>query len=162
MKKKNFALISMLLALSIFAGCGGGSAKVRDDVAVSEVSAAVLEAIGDNALVSIPDTYLAGAMKMDASLFDTYDVKINSMGANIDEYGVFKAKDASQVAAVEQAVKNYIQMRKDTWMVEYMPEERPKLDSAEVKTLGNYVMYAILSDEGKTAAFGAFEKSLKA
>ena len=47
-------------------------------------------------------------------------------------------------------------------MDEYMPEEKPKLENAEVKTVGNYVMYAILSDDGKKSAFGAFEKSLKA
>lgn len=161
MKKKSLALVSILLILSVFSGCGGTSA-VKDDVAISDISAAVLAAIGDNALVSVPDTYLEGAMKMDASIYEAYDVKINSMGANIDEYGIFKAKDSSQVAAVEQAVKDYIQMRKDTWMVEYMPEERPKLDNTEIKVLGNYVMYAILSDEGKTATFKAFEKSLKA
>ena len=43
-----------------------------------------------------------------------------------------------------------------------MPEERPKLDSAEIKVVGNYVMYAILSDSDKTAAFEAFEKVLQA
>ena len=42
-----------------------------------------------------------------------------------------------------------------------MPGERPKLDSAEVKIVGNYVMYAILSDSDRTAAFDAFSKALQ-
>ena len=46
-------------------------------------------------------------------------------------------------------------------MVEYMPEEFPKLQNAETKTIGNYVMYAILSDSDKQAVFSAFEKTLK-
>jgi len=47
-------------------------------------------------------------------------------------------------------------------MKEYMPEEFPKLESAEVKTAGNYVIYAILSDNDKKAAFDAFNKALTA
>ena len=162
MTKKHLSIISAALILSLFVGCGSKSAKVKDDVAVTDVSSAVASVLGDDALVSVPDTYISGAMKMQVSDYDSYDVKVNSKGVNIDEFGVFKAKDSSQVATVEKAVNDYLQMRKDTWMVEYMPEERPKLDSAEVKTLGNYVMYAILSDADKTAAFDAFQKALTA
>ena len=158
--KKSLALISALLIFSLFAGCGSKTAVVRTDVAVSDLSTAVSAVLSDDALVSVPDTYISGAMKMDVSVYDSYDVKVNSKGINIDEYGIFKAADASQVPAVEQVVKDYIQMRKDTWMVEYMPEERPKLDSAEVRTVGYYIMYAILSDEDRDAAFKAFTSAL--
>jgi len=162
MTKKHLSLIPALLVLSLLTACGGNAAQIRDDVAVSDVSTAVAAVLSGDALVSVPDTYYSGAMKMDTSDFEGYDVKINSKGINIDEFGVFKAKEASQVAAVEQAVKDYLQFRIDTWMVEYMPEEHPKLESAEVKIVGNYVMYAILSDDSKKAAFSAFEKSLTA
>jgi hypothetical protein len=37
----------------------------------------------------------------------------------------------------------------------------PEASEAEVETVGNYVMYAILSDEDKAAAFSAFEDCLK-
>ena len=162
MTRKHTLLICAILSLSLLTACSGKTAEIRDDVAVSDVSAAVAAVLGDDTLVSVPETYYDGSMKMDVSTFDGYDVKINSKGINIDEFGVFKAKDSSQVAAVEQAVKDYLQMRVDTWMVEYMPEEYPKLESAEIKTVGNYVMYAILSDDDKTAAFEAFNKSLTA
>jgi hypothetical protein len=42
-----------------------------------------------------------------------------------------------------------------------MPEEYPKLENASVKALGNYVIYAILSDSAKTDALDAFESALK-
>ena len=127
------------------------------------MSASVAAVLSEkDALVSAPETYISGSMKMDVSNYDGYDVKINSQGVNIDEYGIFKAKDNTQVAALEQAVNDYLQFRKDIWMDEYMPEEYPKLENAEVKTVGNYVMYAILSDSSKKSAFDAFEKSLTA
>ncbi len=162
MTRKHLALISALLILSLFAACGAKSAEVKNDVAVADVSKDVASVLSDDALVSVDADYIKGSMKMDVSDYDSYDVKINSKGVNIDEIGIFKAKDAQQVASVEKAVKDYLQMRKDTWMVEYMPEERPKLDSAEVKTLGNYVMYVILSDKDKAAALKAFDKALTA
>jgi len=161
MNKKHLALISILLMLSLFAGCGK-TAEVKNDVAVTDVSAAVASVLSDDALVSVDADYIAGSMKMDVADYDSYDVKINSKGVNIDEFGIFKAKDAAQLVTVTKAVNDYIQMRKDTWMVEYMPEERPKLDSSEIMIRGNYVMYAILSDEDKHAAFDAFEKALTA
>ncbi len=161
MKMKHLALISVLLIFSLFAGCGK-TAVVKNDAVVTDVSAAVASVLNDDSLVSVDADYIAGSMKMDVSDYDSYDVKINSKGVNIDEFGIFKAKDASQLVTVTKAVNDYIQMRKDTWMVEYMPEERPKLDSSEIMILGNYVMYAILSDEDKHTAFDAFEKALTA
>ena len=162
MTKKHILIIAAILSLSLLTACIGKTAEIRDDVAVSDVSAAVASVLGDDTLVSLPDTFYSGSMKMDVSEFDGCDVKINSKGINIDEFGVFKAKDSSQVTAVEQTVKNYLQLRIDTWMVEYMPEEYPKLENAEVQIVGNYVMYAILSDDDKAAAFDAFKKSLTA
>lgn len=160
MTKKHILLITAILSLSMLSACSGKTAEIRDDVAVSDVSAEVSTVLGDDTLVAVPETFYTGAMKMDVSQFDGYEVRINSKGINIDEFGVFKAKDSSQVSVVEQTVKDYLKMRVDTWMVEYMPEEKPKLDNAEVRTIGNYVMYAILSDDNKSAAFDAFNKSL--
>ena len=100
-------------------------------------------------------------MKIDASSFEEFTVRINAFGANIDEYGIFKAADSSQAKEIKAAVEAYLKLRLDTWMDEYMPEEKPKLTSAEVKTKGNYIMYCILSDSDKAAAFSAFESSLK-
>jgi len=163
MKKKYFSLISAILVFALFTTGCGKTAVARDDVAVGDVSAAVVKALGsEDAFVSAPETYISGSMKMEVSDYDSYDIKINSKGVNIDEFGIFKATDSTQVATIEQAVKNYLQLRLDTWMVEYMPEEHPKLENAEVKTFGNYVMYAILSDDGRKTAFNTFEKGLTA
>ena len=140
--------------------CGGG--EVRNDVAVSELSAKINSELESGAdLVDTPESYISSSMGFDLSSVSEYVVKINSRGVNIDEYGIFKAADDSQLQQLQTAVSNYLQFRVDTWMVEYMPEEFPKLQNAETKTIGNYVMYAILSDSDKQAVFSAFEKTLK-
>ena len=136
MIKKYLVFFSALLALCLLAGCGG-SAKVKNDVPAEDIAAAVSAALGSGDFVAVADYYYAGSMKMDVSGFDSYTAMINSRGVNVDEFGIFKAKDKDGVSAVKEAVEAYLQMRKDTWIPEYMPEERPKLDGAEVKVLGD-------------------------
>ena len=161
---KNTKIIALFLCLIMTAAaltaCGGG--EVRNDVAVSELSAKINSELESGAdLVDAPESYISSSMGFDLSSVSEYVVKINSRGVNIDEYGIFKAADDSQLQQLQTAVSNYLQIRVDTWMVEYMPEEFPKLQNAETKTIGNYVMYAILSDSDKQAVFSAFEKTLK-
>ncbi|MBS7403181.1 MAG: DUF4358 domain-containing protein [Oscillospiraceae bacterium] len=161
---KNTKIIALFLCLIMTAAaltaCGGG--EVRNDVAVSELSAKINSELESGAdLVDAPESYISSSMGFDLSSVSEYVVKINSRGVNIDEYGIFKAADDSQLQQLQTAVSNYLQFRVDTWMVEYMPEEFPKLQNAETKTIGNYVMYAILSDSDKQAVFSAFEKTLK-
>lgn len=160
MKKTNIAALAaaLVMTLCIFAGCG----VQAKNVPVSDIAAAVDTAIGkSDSLTEVDDSYIKGYMKIDASSFEEFTVRINAFGANIDEYGIFKAADSSQAKEIKAAVEAYLKLRLDTWMDEYMPEEKPKLTSAEVKTKGNYIMYCILSDSDKAVAFSVFESSLK-
>lgn len=158
--KRSFAagVLALAMALCLLCACGSGA----KDVAIEDVVSAVDTALnkGDS-LVAVDENYIKGYMKMDVADFDGFTVKINAYGANIDEYGIFKAKDSSQAKEVKAAVESYLQLREDSWMDEYMPEEKPKLTSAEIKTSGSYVMYCILSDADKSAAFDALDGALK-
>jgi hypothetical protein len=149
-----------MLALLFSASCAKKEAY-RDDVSMAELSAAVEEGLDASGLAAMEESYLKGAMKLDTSLFADYVVKINAYGVNIDEYGIFKAKDEDSAASVKKAAEDYLKLRRDTWMDEYMPEEKPKLDSARVEARGLYVMYAILSDAQRDRAFESFESALK-
>jgi len=149
------------VALALGMCACGSSSDVRDDVAVDAIADAVAEATGKaDSLTKMDEGYIQGFMRIDVSECDGFAVFINAYGANIDEFGIFKAGDG-QVKDIEAAVKSYLQLRQDTWMDEYMPEEKPKLTSAEVRTLGNYVIYCILSEDDAAAAFDAFESGLK-
>lgn len=157
--EKRFAALVLALVMVMVVLCACGSTK---NVEVADIAAAVDAALnkGDS-LVSVDEAYIKGYMKIDVADFDGFCVKINAYGANIDEYGVFRAKDSSQAKEIKSAVDSYLQLRRDSWMDEYMPEEKPKLSAAEVKTNGNYVMYCILGDTDKSAAFDAFDGALK-
>ena len=156
MKRICILLCAVILLLS---GCGKTSYK--SDVNVEELGAAVEQHLKSSAMASVPESYLAGAMDMDPAAFSQFVVKINAAGLNIDEFGIFRAPDEKSVKAVEQEVKDYLQLRKDIWMDSYMPEEKPKLEKAKTRTCGLYVMYAIAADSERDAMLDSFEKALK-
>ena len=157
-KKKGIVLLiaALVLALALCA-CGGSSGK---DVPVADIVTAVDGVLGGSGnLVEADAGMVEGFMKLAEDGYADCAVKISS-GTSFDEYGVFQAADSSQAKAIAGALEAYLQLKLDTDMG-YQPEELPKLEKAEVKTSGNYVVYCILSDTEKSAAFSAFEDALK-
>ena len=158
--KKFTKTVSLLLALLILAAllcaCGSSGGK---NIPVSDVVDAVGKAIGKTDLSDPGESYVKGYMKRSADEIGEYSIRKNVIGTNIDEFGVFKAEKLS-TAELKEMIEGYLKILNDSWM-NYQPEEKPKLDGAEVKVAGDYVMYAILSDADRTAAFGAFESALK-
>ncbi|MCC8155801.1 MAG: DUF4358 domain-containing protein [Oscillospiraceae bacterium] len=156
--KRISAILVTLLHLSLLAACGGETTSA--DVPVSDIADAVCEAIGKtDSMSTAPDNYIQAYFKMDTDELGEYDVRINTYGANIDEFGVFKAGTRS-VSELTEAVDDYLALRLESWMDEYMPEEKPKLESATVHTSGDYVIYCILSDADRETAVSAFDASL--
>lgn len=162
--KKFIALALILAAVFTLCACSKGSdtkVEYKTDVAVSDLSEQI-SAVNDGwNFIAMDENYISGAMKIDVSEYADYVVNINALGTNVDEYGIFKAKDEASVADVKADAENYLKFRLDTWMEEYMPEEKPKLEKAEVKVCGLYVMYAIVDDTSRADAFAAFESALK-
>ena len=164
MKRSISLLLLACLCLGLLCACGGGEiSDYRTDVAVADIAAKVDEAIGtgDN-MAAVDANYVLNRVKLDTDDYESFVMKVNAFGANVDEYGIFKAKDADQAKEIAAAVDAYLQYRNETWMTEYMPEERPKMEAASYETAGLYVMFAVLWDEEKAAAFDAFTSALTA
>ena len=155
--KKALSLLLAVCALAaLLAGCGGGKTK---DVPVSELADKVSAALGKSDMADPGANYVRGYMRRTPDEIGDYIIRKNVMGTNIDEFGIFKA-GTMDAAALKEMIDGYLKILQDSWM-NYQPEEEPKLKGAEVKTVGDYVMYVILSDADKAAAFKAFEAALK-
>lgn len=159
MKKRILPLVLALCLLAGLSACGGKSAY-RSDVPVASLAEKVDAHLDSAALAEMTESYVSGAMRLDTGLFSEYVVKVNAQGVNINEYGIFKA--SGSVSDAKAAVEGYLQLRRDSWMEEYMPEEKPKLESAKVSVAGQYVYYTILSDETRRAVEAEIEAALKA
>ena len=133
------ALAGALLLLTMLAACGGGGAGAKD-VPVSDITAAVSAALDKTDSLAESDGMFLGLTKQSAEALGDHAVLINVYGTSIDEYGVFKAGSMS-AKDLKAVADDYLAKRLDTWMEEYMPEEKPKLTNAEVRVSGDYVMY---------------------
>ena len=158
---KKTACILLILAVLLALGACGKKDTWRTDVPLSSLAETVEKHLDAGSLAAMQESYLKGAMKLDPSIFSEWLVKINAYGANIDEYGIFKAPDEAGVAAVREAAEGYLKLRRDTWMEEYMPEEKPKLTQAEVRVCGLYVFYTIVSDDVRAQIASDLENALK-
>ncbi len=155
MKKLLCLVLAALCLLAV--SCGGSS--YRNDVPVSELVEAVSAVLPDAGnYVNPGDDYVRGMMEIDPAAFDSYFVGVS--GAYPDEYGIFKAPDMDSVKNVEETVKNYLKLRVDSWMPEYMPEEYPKVAKASCEVVGQYVVYGILADNVKAGLFTAVKNAL--
>ena len=158
MKKRISILLIAVMLISLLAACGGSTGS--KNVPVAELADTVGAAIGKTDLADPGANYVKGYFKKDAAELGEYAIRINAMGTNIDEFGIFKAGTLT-AAELKTLVESYLKLRQDSWMDEYMPDEKPKMMNAEVKVQGDYVMYCILSDAEKTTAVKAFTDALK-
>lgn len=158
--KRHLALIlALALCLTVFSACGQSEVP---DPGFDKVVSAVEAAVSTDSMAEQDSNYIQNMFKLESSDYAQALVMITNMGTSIDEFGLFKGSDAAQAEALDTAVKDYLQLRLDAWMPEYLPEEFPKLQNAKVWTAGNYVFYAILSEDVKTAAGDAFEGCFEA
>lgn len=152
--KKLASVTAILLALSI-ALCGCSSEEGKNPE-MQDVADAVGAAIDISDMAQIPDNYVTDIMSIALDGYAARNTIISSVSTNINEYGIFQGKDSEQAAELAEKVQAYLDYRMELWMDEYLPDEKPKLENAEVWTNGNYVMYAILNDSDREAVHEAF------
>ena len=161
--KKAIALCLALVICAALLLTACGQSKVRDDVAPADAAAAVAKALGmEKDLVSLDGTFL-GLTGKSAEEIGEHEILVVANGTSIDEIGVFHAGKMT-VDELKALANDYLaEYAEKTWpMVElYNPDEKPKLTGAEVKVVGNYVMYTILSEADRKTASEAFENALK-
>lgn len=154
MKKPVALILSAILCLSLLSACGS---EAPVDPGFDAVEAAVEAVVPTDGMAAQGSSYISNMFKLEEGDYEQCLVMVTNVGTSIDEFGLFKGSDATQAEALHTAVKDYLQFRLDAWMSEYLPDEFPKLQNAQVWTAGNYVFYAILGEDAKAAAGSAFE-----
>lgn len=153
MKKTVSLSLVCALALCLLAACGSEAAEPE----FGDVTAAIDSAVDTSSMTEADASYIQGMFGLREGDYEACRVLLTGVGTNIDEIGLFKGADTSQAEQLKTAVTDYLQLRLNSWMPEYLPDEFPKLQNAKLWSEGTYVMYAILSYEGRDAALGAFE-----
>ena len=71
---------------------------------------------------------------------------VNS-GENASEIGVFRANNEADAKSLAKLCQSYINNKKAHWNYDYNPDENVKIENADVKIFGVYVVYTVLTPE---------------
>lgn len=93
-----------------------------------------------------------------------FTIRLSANRNNINEFGIFHATDEnpSELARMLGSYLMQIWEENSEWYGSYIPEELPKLRDAEVRIIGNYAVYAILSEPERARFFQSIEEALTA
>jgi hypothetical protein len=94
--------------------------------------------------------------------FDSCSIIYSAASDDIGEIGVFHAASEEEAKKLLNDTEEHVQKEreeKSEFLRNYLPNESKKLENAEVKRFGNYVVYAV--NEDKDAVFSYIEKLLK-
>ena len=92
-------------------------------------------------------------------------LRLHKVSSNFSEAGIFRLEDGDKAKETEKAVRAYIEKQQDylkDFLSQYEAAEVEKINNAQVRTYGVYVVYAFLTKSDATAFFGEIEAALKA
>lgn len=151
--------LALVLTVCLMLSCGSG--VLKDNVPVRDIAETVNKALsGIQNLSAADENYISVQQALPISECDDYMEMFQTSGVGIDEYGIFRMKEESGVEGMKSAIQNYIDGAKLSFNENYAPNEKPKLDNAEIRVFGKYVVYAVLSEDDKNVLFSALEAAL--
>ncbi|MBQ7011543.1 MAG: DUF4358 domain-containing protein [Clostridia bacterium] len=151
MKKTLLTVISLIICLSCIVSCSG-TAEYKTDVAVSTLAErGVTKITFSSNLTEASSEFMSFFLNVDSSLYTECKVMTPGGSTSIDEFGIFKAKDADSAAKIADALNAYLKDRVATWDTRYSQTEKPKVDGAKTTVFGTYVCYTILSADEQTS-----------
>ncbi len=146
MKKFLCALLALMMLAGLCA-CGSKTASVDLDALASDLTAGA----------AFSDTLSRPADGVAARLYDIEDgtakkvILYVSTGATAEEIFLAEAADSASASALADACRTRIEAQKQAF-VNYAPAEVQKLDSAVMKTIGNYVILVVAADAAAAQA----------
>ena len=165
-KAKHTAIILILTVLGLpflFVACAPGS-KYRDGIPCREVSEAFIQSQGGAVEYSYYNgeelSFFLEIPEYVTDLSVAYSTDVN----DINEVGVFHCADENSAKEFFGTVSSYLKDQQTTqkaFIESYAPHEVPKLEGAEARRYGNYVVYAILSSKDKKTLWDITDKKIR-
>lgn len=156
-------LICTLLLLALpFSLSACAKRSYSNEASLEDLGNAALEALALKQDYGIADEdYLEDFFSPPSYVLESR-ILMSSNGNDLNEIGIYRVTEGN-ANAMKRILNGYLvdSLRAyEDWYNSYIPKELPKLVNAEVKVFGSYVVYAILSDADRAAAFDAIENAL--
>lgn len=161
MKKLLVALLALALLLSF--GCRQ-KIEYRTDVSCAAITAEICDELSkEDAFLPFGEDHVRFSFE-NTDRFADKSLVYSAPSENIDEIGVFRADSDEDVEELRRLCEQYVTtLREDmrAFVESYAPREAQKLDRAEVKVFGHYVVYTVLDDADRAEAYEEIEELLK-
>ena len=99
----------------------------------------------------------------DTDIPTDYSMIYSTDAEDINEIGIFHCANEDDAEDMLEIAREYIENMQATqvnFVSSYAPYEIPKLEGAEVRRYGNYIVYVILDTDEKRVAFSTIENEL--
>ena len=163
---KKLIILAALLLCPIL--CLSACDSYRNDVAVNDLSSAVLNAVSTQGGYTAMDSdYVSlefSNPNVIVSNVQEWMICASSSQSTVDEFGIFRVKEGGDVNAVKAEVWDYVQatqVKLEVFLDMYDPLEKTKLENAEIVVYGNYVIFTMLTEQDSSAALEAVQNALK-
>ncbi len=163
MKIKNlcFALFFILCTALIFSSCAQkGYSEVYS---CSELTKALESEILSEETYGAYSHEDVKYMFDDDTLFDSYSIIYSSSSEDIGEVGILHAPTSESAEELLDEANEYLSSlneEKRAFLKSYLPYELEKLDYAEAKRYGNYVVFVVQDQDTRNAVFAKLEALL--
>ena len=163
MKRKLIFFITATMTFLLLVSCSK-SQSYREDVKCTALTRTVRDKVQESADFSEYGEEEVSFLFSDLSFCDDHSLMYSAPTGDISEIGIFHCPDEETAKDFLETVTEYIEDQKinqRTFISSYAPRELEKLDHAEVRRYGTYVIYVMLDDENRTLTFDAIENVLK-
>ena len=155
-------LIIVTLAVLSLTSCS--RVGYADNVACSDIGKDTLDTLDDNLEYAEFDEAHVELYFDDTNEYDDYYTVYSTDTNNINEIGIFHASNKDNAEDLADECRDYIEDMQENsraFIQSYAPEELPKLDGAQVRRFGNYVVYTVLDSDKANAVFESIKENLK-
>ncbi len=160
MKKIIAALLAFVSLMAV--GCRAKK-EYRNDVACETITAEICEELDENAFLPFGEDHVRFSFE-NTDRFSDKSLVYSTPSENIDEIGIFRGETQEDVDELRRLCEQYVTtLREDmrAFVESYAPREAIKLDRAEVRVFGHYVVYTVLSDKDRAEAYEKIEELLE-
>lgn len=157
MKRISVCLLLLLSTLLTATACASAY-RFSDSVKISEITEEALDELDSPLLYLIDNTGFTDDYFALPDYVTEHAVLYTGETNNIDEFGIFHVTDGNAATMESLLRERYLTPcyeKNREFYNSYIPNETAKLRDAEVRSFGNYVVYAILSAADRNTLFNA-------
>ena len=146
MKKLKMFLMLTIIGGLLLAACSNDEPEVVEPtLTATEMVNEMLTQVEQPMMMEVTDEQVQEVYNIDPATLEDYAIRIPMMNIKTNEIAILKVKDAADVPAVEEAVKQRAATVQQQFEM-YLPDQYENAKNYKLVTKGNYVLF-VISDQ---------------